>query len=168
MCEGEKDEKGTKWRRRKPMNPNLIKEPREASLNMYVLCVHLSSRQTPMSPHELGPLRPRTPCRNGWLLRPLRSRKGMNQLGIPKMKQESEFSRPRPPTLAASYSGPGRRDEDPVRRVHGRPSTGSSRTLTRRDTLREMRTDLTAAPHASLRTQILKGVSGRWDGCGIL
>ena len=40
---GKKDEKGTKWRGRKPMNPNLIKEPRQASLNMYVLFVHLSS-----------------------------------------------------------------------------------------------------------------------------
>ena len=46
VCEGEKNEKGTKWRGRKPMNPNLIKE---ASLNMYVLCVHLSSRQVPMN-----------------------------------------------------------------------------------------------------------------------
>ena len=27
------------------------------------------------------------PCRSGWLLRPLRSRKGMSQLGIPKMRQ---------------------------------------------------------------------------------
>ena len=24
VCEGEKDEKGTKWKGRKPMNPNLI------------------------------------------------------------------------------------------------------------------------------------------------
>ena len=29
------------------------------------------------------------PCRSGWLLRPLRSRKGMSQLGIPKMRQTS-------------------------------------------------------------------------------
>ena len=56
VCEGEKDEKGTKWRGRKPMTPNLIKEPRQALLNMYVLCVHLSSRQTPMSLNELGSL----------------------------------------------------------------------------------------------------------------
>ena len=27
------------------------------------------------------------PCRSGWLLRPLRSRKGVGQLGIPKMRQ---------------------------------------------------------------------------------
>ena len=51
------------------------------------------------------------PCQSGWLLRPLRSRKGMSQLGIPKKRQKSEFSRPRPPTLAASCSGPGRRDK---------------------------------------------------------
>ena len=31
------------------------------------------------------------PCRSGWLLRPLRSRKGMSQLGIPKMRQTSHF-----------------------------------------------------------------------------
>ena len=49
VCEGEKDEKGTKWRERKPMKPNLIKEPRQASLNMYVLCVHQRSQQTPTS-----------------------------------------------------------------------------------------------------------------------
>ena len=44
-----KNEKGNKWRGRKPMNPNLIKEPRQASLNMYVLCVRLSLRQVPMN-----------------------------------------------------------------------------------------------------------------------
>ena len=38
----------------------------------------------------------------------------MSQLRVPEMRQKSEFVRPRPPTLAASYvySCPGRRDED--------------------------------------------------------
>ena len=49
--------------------------------------------------------------RCAWLLRPLRSRKGMSQLGIQDVRQKSEFSWPRPPTLAASCSGPGRRDK---------------------------------------------------------
>ena len=31
----------------------------------------------------------------------------MGQLGIQKVRQKSECSRPRPPTLAATYSGPG-------------------------------------------------------------
>ena len=35
-----------------------------------------------LSSRQVGPLRPRTPCQNGWLLRPLRSRTGMSQLGI--------------------------------------------------------------------------------------
>ena len=40
-------------------------------------------------------------------LGPLRSRKGMSQLGIPKMGQKSSYVRPRPPTLAASCSVSG-------------------------------------------------------------
>ena len=52
VCEGEKDEKGTKWRGREPMNPNLIKEPRQASLNMHVLCVHLRWRRVPTDPGD--------------------------------------------------------------------------------------------------------------------
>ena len=34
VCSGEEDEKGNNWRGRKPMTQKLIKEPREASLNM--------------------------------------------------------------------------------------------------------------------------------------
>ena len=45
----------------------------------------------------------------------------MSQLGNQKVRQKSEFSRPRPPTLAASCSGPGRRDEDKPP-FDGRPS----------------------------------------------
>ena len=37
-----------------------------------------------MSLDKLGPLRPRT-GQNGWLLRPLRSRNGVSQLGIPNL-----------------------------------------------------------------------------------
>ena len=151
VCEGEKDEKGTKWRGRKPMSPNLIKEPRQASLNMYVLCVQLSSRQTPMSLEQTSAA---AATQTGWQLRPLQSRYGMSQLGVQDVRQKSEFSRPRPPTPAASYSGPGRRDKTNPRSTgprDGRHSAGSSRALTGRDTL-----ILTAVPHASLRSQILK------------
>ena len=61
--------------------------------------------------------------RCAWLLRPLRSRKGMSQLGIQDVRQKSEFSWPRPPTLAASCSGPGRRDKT------NPPSTGPREAL---------------------------------------
>ena len=33
---GEKDEKGNKWRGRKPMSPNLIRKPRQTLLRKYV------------------------------------------------------------------------------------------------------------------------------------
>ena len=136
----------------KPMSPSLTKEPRQASLNMYVLCVHLSSRQTPMSLDKLGPLRPRLPCQNGWLVRPLRSRKGISQLGIPNVRHKSEFSRPRPPTpaLGTYISGQGRQRQTPIQRVHSGHSSGSPWALTGRDTLIEMHTDVNAVPHASL------------------
>ena len=55
---------------------------------MYTLYVHPRSRQVPMNLEtdfdRYGHL---APCQNGWLLRPLRSRKGISQLGIPKMRQ---------------------------------------------------------------------------------
>ena len=41
--------RGTQWRGREPMKPHLISEPRQTSLNMYVLCVHQRSRQAPMN-----------------------------------------------------------------------------------------------------------------------
>ena len=43
------------------------------------------------------------PCRSGWLLRPLRSRKGMSQLGIPKMRQTSHFLRHKPSTVRCGH-----------------------------------------------------------------
>ena len=51
---------------------------------------------------------------------------------------------------AALYPGRGYVRQTPVRRVHGRHSAGSSRALTRRDTLIEMGTDVNAVPHAGL------------------
>ena len=84
MCEGERMKRGTKWRGREPMKPNLIREPMQTWLKMYMLCVHLRWRRVPTDPRLLRPLRPRTPCQYGWLLRPLLSRKGISQLGIPK------------------------------------------------------------------------------------
>ena len=50
------------------------------------------------------------------------------------MRQNS-FSRRRPPTLAASYSGPGRRDEDEHPFGGSTHSSGSPWTLTRRHAL---------------------------------
>ena len=43
------------------------------------------------------------PGRSGWLLRPLRSRKGMSQLGIPKMRQTSHFLRHKPSTVRCGH-----------------------------------------------------------------
>ena len=47
-------------------------------------------------------------------LGPLRSRKGMSQLGIPKMRQNSSYVRPRPPSpaLGIYITSPGRGDND--------------------------------------------------------
>ena len=82
-------------------------------------------------------------------LGPLRSRKGMSQLGIPNLdKNLSSLGLGHLRSLRAALVL-GRR-QTPVRRVHGRHSTGSSRTGTGPDTLMDMRTDLTAVPHASL------------------
>ena len=44
----------------------------------------------------------------------------------------------------------------PVRRVHGRHSAGSSRVGTKPNTLMDMRTDLTAVPHAGLGFHFLR------------
>ena len=43
------------------------------------------------------------PCRSGWLLRPLRSRKGMSQLGIPKMRQTSHFLWRKPSAVRSGH-----------------------------------------------------------------
>ena len=69
------------------------------------------------------------PCRNGWLLRPLRSRSGMSQLRIPKMGQNHRtYGLGHLRSLrAALYPGRGYVGHTPVRRVHGRHSAGSSR-----------------------------------------
>ena len=61
----------------------------------------------------------------------------------------------------------GEHGQTPVRRVHGRHSTGSSRVGTRPNTLMDMCTDLTAVPHASLSNpspersrKVLKNLGG--------
>ena len=54
------------------------------------------------------------------------------------------------PLWALTFPKQGKQRQTPVRRVHGRHSTGSFRVGTRPNTLMDMRTDLTAVPHASL------------------
>ena len=78
-------------------------------------------------------------------LGPLRSRKGMSQLGIPKMRQTSHFLRHKPSAVrcgTATFQSRGNMRQTPVQRVHGRHSAGSSRAGTRPDTLMDMRTEL--------------------------
>ena len=98
------------------------------------------------------------PCRSGWLLRPLRSRKGMSQLGIPKMRQNHRtYGLGHLRSLrAALYPGRGYVGHTPVRRVHGRHSAGSSRVGTRPNTLRIGCAELKAVPHAGLGYQFLR------------
>ena len=100
-----------------------------------------------------GPLRPRTPCQNGWLLGPLRSRRGMSQLGIPKMRQTSHFLWRKPSAVRSGHlhlQSKGDNDVPPFNGSHGRHSAGSSRVGTRPNTLRIGCTELKAVPHASL------------------
>ena len=66
----------------------------------------------------------------------------------------------------------GEHGQTPVQRVHGRHSTGSSRVGTRPNALMDMRTDLTAVPHAGLGYHFLRvqvrttGASGSSNGEG--
>ena len=91
------------------------------------------------------------PCQRGWLLGPLRSRKGISQLGTQDVRQKSEFSRPGPPTLAASCSGPGRRDRTNPRCTSPREAL-CGLIPGWHEAIIELRTDVNAVPHASLRT----------------
>ena len=126
---------------------------------MYTLYVHPRSRQVPMNLEtgfdRCGHL---VPCRNGWLLRPLRSRKGISQLGIPKMRQSrSSLGLGHLRSLrAALYPGSGYVRRTPVQRVHGRHSAGSSRVGARPNTLRIGCTELKAVPHAGLGFHFLR------------
>ena len=49
VCEGKKEEEGTKWRGREPMKPNLIRNTWADLVYMWTLCVRLSVGQTPTS-----------------------------------------------------------------------------------------------------------------------
>ena len=73
----------TKWRGRKPMNPNLIRRPMQTSLRMYVLCVRLRWRQVPMNlENKLWSLRPRVGVPEGCLLLTAAVTSGVSEDGL--------------------------------------------------------------------------------------
>ena len=92
-------------------------------------------------------------------LRPLRSRKGMSQLGIPKMRRTSQFLRHKPSTVRCGHLRSQSRGTWTYTRStgpRGRHSAGSSRVGTKPNTLMDMRTDLIAVPHAGLGFHFLR------------
>ena len=113
VCEGEGMKGETKWRGREPMKPNLIRAPRDLPrLKVNAVCAPESGTGSNEPQKYFG--------RSDHVealsqLGPLRSRKGMSQLGTPKMRQTSNIQ-----ILAASAiccplrtrTSPGRGDND--------------------------------------------------------
>ena len=86
-------------------------------------------------------------------LGPLRSRRGMSQVGIPKMRQKSSYVRPGPPSPAmGTYVSKARETATNPR------STGPREALCGLipDALMDMHTELKAVPHAGLGFQFLR------------
>ena len=101
-------------------------------------------------------------------LGPLRSRKGMSQLGIPKVGQTSKFLWHEPARCGhLRFQFKGNNDKPPFDGSMGgtlRAHPGLAR-VTRRNTLMDMHTELKAVPHAGLGFQFLRvhvRTTGSW------
>ena len=156
VCEREGMKRETKWRGRKPMNPNLIRKPRRTSLKMYVLCVHLRWRQVPMNLEQAL-----VAATTWWRARrlPTADRCG-HLMACPKAAYSNSIIRQilaRDFGLsllcslrAALYPGRGYVRQTPIRRVHGGHPPGSPWAGMKPDTLEIiMRTDVNATRHTA-------------------